>query len=127
MLSAGALVIGLAYMGFAAAPTLAVACVAALVGGVGNGVELPSLISLVQKLTPEHLHGRLMSAVESLTAVCVAIGLPLGGILVALSSPRLAFLIVGLGAAATSPILFRLSRATPQPASDGAVPSELPG
>ena len=47
---------------------------------------------------PEHLHGRLMGAVESLGALCVAIGLPLGGALVALSSPRTAFVIVGVGA-----------------------------
>ncbi len=71
MLSAGTLAIGLAYVGFAAAPSLALACVAALIGGVGNGVELPSLISLVQRLTPQHLHGRLMGAVESLTR-CVS-------------------------------------------------------
>ncbi len=97
MLSAGTFAIGLAYVGFAAAPSLGLACVAALIGGVGNGVELPSLISIVQRLTPQHLHGRLMGAVESLGALCLAIGLPLGGALVALSSPRVAFLVVGLG------------------------------
>ncbi len=52
MLSAGTLAVGLAYVGFAAAPTLGLACVAALIGGVGNGVEWPSLISLVQRLSP---------------------------------------------------------------------------
>ena len=40
----------LAYVGFAAAPSLGLACVAALLGGVGNGLEWPSLISLVQRL-----------------------------------------------------------------------------
>ena len=57
MLSAGTLVVGLGYLGFAAAPSLALACVAALVGGVGNGVELPSLNSLVQRLTPSACTG----------------------------------------------------------------------
>ncbi len=52
MLSAGTLCVGLAYLGFAAAPTLAIACAAALVGGVGNGVQWPSLLSAVQRLTP---------------------------------------------------------------------------
>ena len=79
------------------APSLALACVAALVGGIGNGVEWPSLISLVQRLTPQRLHGRMMGAVESLGALGLAIGLSLGGALVALSSPRVAFLVVGLG------------------------------
>jgi predicted MFS family arabinose efflux permease len=119
LLSAGTLAVGLAYVGLAAAPSLGFACVVAVFGGVGNGVELPSLTSLVQRLTPQHLHGRLMGAVESLAALCVAIGLPLGGILVALSSPRTAFLVVGLGAVATSVALHRLSQGEPKPAVDG--------
>jgi MFS family permease len=115
LLSGGTLAVALAYIGFALAPTLAVACVAALIGGAGNGIELPSLISLVQRLTPKNLHGRLMGAVESLSALCVAIGLPLGGALVALSSPRSAFAVVGLGAAVTSIALFGLSRGGLEP------------
>jgi MFS family permease len=84
MLSVGTLAAGLAYVGFAAAPSLLVACVAALIGGIGNGMEVPSLTSIVQRITPRHLHGRMMGAIESLVAVCIAIGLPLGGVLVAL-------------------------------------------
>ena len=110
MLSLGTLVVGLAYVGFALAPSLAFACVAALIGGIGNGVELPSLNSLVQKLTPQRLHGRLMGAVESLTALSLAIGLPLGGALVVLSSPRAGFLLIGLATTATAMALLRLAR-----------------
>ncbi len=76
MLSLGTFAIGAAYLGFAAAPSLAVACVAALAGGIGNGLQWPSLISIVQRITPQNLHGRLMGAVESLGALCTAIGLP---------------------------------------------------
>jgi hypothetical protein len=118
LLSAGTLAVGLAYIGFAAAPTLGLACVAALVGGIGNGVELPSLFSLVQRLSPQNLHGRLMGAVESLTALSVAIGLPLGGVLVVLSSPRTAFLVVGLGTVGAAVALLRISRKGPTPAVD---------
>jgi MFS family permease len=118
LLSAGTLAVGLAYVGFAAAPTLGLACVAALVGGIGNGVELPSLFSLVQRLSPQNLHGRLMGAVESLTALSVAIGLPLGGALVALSSSRAAFLVVGLGTVGASVALLRISRRGPVPVVD---------
>jgi hypothetical protein len=109
MLRVGTFAIGAAYVGFAAAPSLGLACVAALIGGVGNGLQWPSLISIVQRLTPEHLLGRLMGAVESLGAVCLAIGLSLGGALVALSSPRVAFLVVGLGAVLSTAALLRLS------------------
>ncbi len=110
ILSIGAFAIGLAYLGFAAAPSLALACLAALAGGVGNGLEVPSLMSLVQHLTPQSLHGRLMGAVESIDALCLAIGLPLGGALVAISSPRAAFLVVGVGGTAASLRLFYVSR-----------------
>lgn len=102
LLSAGAFAIGAAYLGFAAAPSLALACPAALVGGIGNGLQWPSLISIVQQLTPPKLLGRLMGAVESLGALCLALGLTFGGALVAASSTRIAFLVVGAGAVATT-------------------------
>jgi MFS family permease len=133
ILSAGTLAIGLAYVGFSAAPSLALACIAALVGGVGNGLQWPSLISVVQRLTPQHLHGRLMGAVESLGALCLAAGLLLGGILVAISSPRVAFLVVGLGATATTGVFLRLAPRGLIPNADKqtqgtpeATPDELP-
>jgi MFS family permease len=143
MLSAGALAIGLAYVGLSLAPSLGLACIAALLGGVGNGLQWPSLISVVQRLTPPELHGRLMGAVESLGAFCLAIGLLLGGALVALSSPRTAFLVVGLGATLTTAAFLRLAPRGPapvavdagiQPAAEGPasglhepLPDETPG
>ncbi len=108
MLSAGALAVGLAYLGWAAAPSLGTACAAGLLGGVGNGVQWAALISTVQRLTPQHLHGRMMGAVESLNAICPAIGLSLGGVLVAISSPRGALLVVGLGATLSTVAFVRL-------------------
>jgi MFS family permease len=102
MVSAGTLAVALAYVGFAAAPSLAPACAAALLGGIGNGLQWAPLVSAVQWLTPQHLHGRVMGALESIGALCPALGLALGGALVASSSPREAFLIVGSGAAFTT-------------------------
>lgn len=110
MLSMGTLAIGLADAGFALSPTLAVACGAAVLGGLGNGVELPALMSLVQQLAPSHMHGRLMGAVESLTACSIALGLLLGGALVALSSTRFAFGVVALATGAVAAALLRLGR-----------------
>jgi predicted MFS family arabinose efflux permease len=110
LLSIGTLAIGGAYLGFAAAPSLALACIAALLGGVGNGLQWPSLISIVQRATPQNLHGRLMGAVESLGSLSLAIGLPLGGALVALSSPRTAFVVVGFAAVAMAAALLLVSR-----------------
>jgi MFS family permease len=108
MLTGGTLLVGIAYLGFAAAPTLWIACAAAVLGGVGNGIQWPSLISAVQQLTPASLHGRLMSAVGSLNALCPAIGFILGGSLAALSSPRVAMAVPGVVATLATLAFLRL-------------------
>jgi len=108
LLSASTLAVGVAYLGWAIAPSLAVACLAGLVGGLGNGVQWAALISAVQRLTPESLHGRMMGAVESLGAICPGIGLSLGGAIAALSSPRAAFLVAGVGASLSTLAFVRL-------------------
>jgi len=102
MISAGTLAVALAYVGFGAAPSLSFACGASLVGGVGNGIQWAPLVSAVQQLTPHAFQGRVMGALESIGALCPALGLALGGALVALSTPRVAFFIVGAGAAFTT-------------------------
>jgi MFS family permease len=117
-LSAGIFALGAAFVGFAVAPSLPLAYLAAFIGGCGNGLDLPSLISLVQRLTPQSLHGRMMGAVESLGAVSLAVGLPLGGALVAVSSPRGAFLVLGIGTLLTSAAFVRLTIGGLEPARD---------
>ncbi len=109
MLTGGTLAMGLAYIAFSVAGSIEVACTAALLGGIGNGVEWASVISIVQRLTPPALQGRLMSAVESIGALSLALGLTLGGALVALSSPRTAFLVVGIGATTMTFAFLRLA------------------
>jgi len=108
-LSGGVGALGIAFLGFTLAPSLAPAYAAAFVGGAGNGLYVPSIISLVQRLTPESLHGRMIGAVESLGALSLAIALPLGGALVALSSPRTAFLILGVATLSVNAIYLRLA------------------
>jgi len=131
MLTAGTFAVGMAYVGFAAAPSLALAACAALLGGLGNGVQWASLIGTVQQLTPAHLHGRLMGTVESIGALCPLIGLPLSGLVLTLGSPRIAFLIFGLAAAGATTGFLRLwlgwraaaargEGATAAPASSGS-------
>lgn len=108
MLTGGTLLVGVAYLGFAIAPGLAVACAAAVVGGTGNGIQWPSLISAVQQLTPAALQGRLMSAVGSLNALCPALGFALGGSIAALASPRLAMVVAGIVATCATFAFMRL-------------------
>jgi len=134
MLTVGTLAMGLAYIAFSVAGSIGLASLAAVLGGVGNGVEWASVISLVQRLTPPALHGRLMSAVESIGALSLALGLALGGALVALSSPRIAFLTVGIGATAmTFPFLWLVLHGLDRPptgdaqTTDAGAPSAQPG
>jgi hypothetical protein len=130
MLTLGTLAVGLAYLGFAAAPTLAFAALAAIIGGAGNGVQWASLLGTVQLLTPERLRGRLMGGVESIGALCPLIGLPLSGLVMALSSPRITFLVFGSIIAITTVGFARLwvngaIRSTgPAGPSNSAVPSD---
>ncbi len=121
MLTLGTLAVGLAYIGFAAAPTLLVATAAAVLGGLGNGVQWAPLVSAVQRLTPGELQGRVMGALESIGALCPAIGLTLGGGLVAISSPRVAFVVVGVGAALTTIGFARIPLGSGPPVSDPPV------
>jgi MFS family permease len=102
LLVGGTLAIGCGYLGFAIAPTLALATLAAVVGGIGNGVQYAPVISGLQRLTPPSMQGRVMGLLESISAITPAMGLALGGALVALASPRFAFVVVGSGAALTA-------------------------
>jgi predicted MFS family arabinose efflux permease len=129
LLSAATLAVGVAYLGWALAPTLAVACAAGLIGGIGNGVQWPALISAVQRLTPEGLQGRLMGAVESMDAACAALGFVLAGVITTLTTSRTAFLVAGLGAT-LSTIAFvrmRLDTSPVPPAASADVPEAPSG
>ncbi|HEY1689986.1 MAG TPA: MFS transporter [Solirubrobacteraceae bacterium] len=130
MLTLGTLFVGLAYLGFAAAPTIAIACVAAVVGGVGNGIQWPALVSSVQRLTPSEMQGRLMGAIGSLGVLCPSLGFALGGTIAALSSTRIAMLVAGSVAslatlAFTRIALIDLGAEEPPPAA-GSPPRPMP-
>jgi predicted MFS family arabinose efflux permease len=116
MLVGGTFAIGAGYLGFAIAPTLAVASLAGVVGGIGNGVQYAPVISALQRLTPPHLQGRVLGLLESVSAVAPAFGLALGGILVATTDPRTAFVVVGIGAALTALLFARVRLADGLPA-----------
>lgn len=129
LLAGGTLLVGIAYLGFAAAPSFAPAAAAALVGGTGNGMQWPSLLSAVQQLTPSSLQGRLMSAVGSLNAICPAVGFLLGGALVALASTRLALIVAGAVATLATLAFARLplgsGSAQPAPAATPPAPAAV--
>jgi MFS family permease len=103
------LAVGAGYLGLAAAPTLAAACAASVLGGTGNGVQWVSTISAVQEMTVAGMQARVMSVLESIGAAMPGLGFILGGVIAATASPRTAFLIAGVGVfaivAVVTPIL----------------------
>jgi MFS family permease len=103
------LAVGAGYLGLAAAPNLALACAASVLGGAGNGVQWVSAISAVQELTVSGMQARVMAVLESIGAAMPGVGFALGGVIAAVVSPRASFLVAGLGVfaivAAMVPIL----------------------
>jgi MFS family permease len=91
------LAVGAGYLGLAVAPTLALACVASVIGGAGNGVQWVSMISAVQELTAPGMQARVMSVLESIGAAMPGVGFVLGGVVAAAVSPRATFAAAGLG------------------------------
>jgi MFS family permease len=91
------LAVGAGYLGLAAAPTLALACAVSVVGGAGNGVQWVTAISAVQELTAEAMQARVMSVLESIGAAMPGVGFAVGGVIAALVSPRMTFLVAGCG------------------------------
>ena len=104
------LAVGAGYLGLAAAPTLAVACLASVLGGAGNGIQWVAAISAVQELTAEAMQARVMSVLESIGAAMPGVGFALGGLIAALVSPRMTFLVAGAGVIAIVVVMAPLLR-----------------
>jgi MFS family permease len=91
------LAVGAGYLGLAAAPSLAFACAASVVGGAGNGVQWVSAISAVQELTVAGMQARVMSVLESIGAAMPGVGYLVGGLIASGGNPRTTFLVAGIG------------------------------
>ncbi len=89
--------IGVAYLGMAKADTLLVACLVSIVGGAGNGIQWISVVTALQEHTPVDYQARIVGLLESLGAAMPGVGYLLGGVLVAIGSPRTAYAVAGAG------------------------------
>jgi len=109
LLTISTLGVAVAYLGVAAAGLLWVACAFCFVGGTGNGVQWIALITAVQERTPSALQGRVMGVVESMGALCPAVGFSLGGAVAAIWDPRATFAMAGVAAALATCAFARLA------------------
>jgi MFS family permease len=89
--------IGVGYLGMSVAPEIVSACAAAVIGGVGNGVQWVSVVTAVQETASDAFQARIVGLLESVSAAAPGVGFVLGGVLTKLWSPRVAFLVAGAG------------------------------
>jgi MFS family permease len=127
LLMISTLAVGAGYLGLAAAPSLAIACVASLVGGSGNGVQWVTAISAVQELTAESMQARVMSVLESIGAAMPGVGFALGGLIAAMVSPRMTFLVAGVGVLGIVAVMAPLLKGKWQGNGEVSEPSTLDG
>ncbi len=89
--------IGLGYAGMGVSRSVALACAFSVVGGLGNGIQWVSVVTLLQEATPEDFQARVSGLLESVNAAAPALGYVAGGLLTALLSPPAAYLTAGGG------------------------------
>jgi len=92
---------GLTYSFFYWVPSVSLAIVMILIHGIGIPIITISRTSIIQKNTPNELHGRLFSMVHLAVVGMTAMSSALVGILASLLNIRIVFLIFGLGAVIT--------------------------
>jgi MFS family permease len=94
------LAVGAGYLGMAVAPSLGIACVAAVLGGTGNGVQWVTMVNTIQELTVASMQARVMSVLESIARATPAIGYLAGGLIASFAEPRATFFFAGAGVVA---------------------------
>jgi hypothetical protein len=77
-----------AYAVMGVAPSLAIACAGAAIGGAGNGIQWVAAATWVQRLAPRDAAARVAALLESVAVLAPGAGFLLGGVLVTLLSPR---------------------------------------
>jgi MFS family permease len=89
--------VGIGYLGMAAAPTLVVATAATVVGGLGNGVQWVVVVTAIQEAVRDDMQTRIAGFFEAVATGVPGLGFILGGVLTAALSPRVAFFVAGIG------------------------------
>ncbi len=91
------LVIGVGYLAMAASPSLALACLAAVLGGTGNGVQWVAVVTALQEAVDASMQARVAGVWEAVATAMPGLGFVIGGALTAAVSPRAAFAVSGAG------------------------------
>lgn len=97
LLAVSTVAIGCAYLGTGAAPTLAVACAASVVGGIGNGVQWVALVTAIQAFTANAYQARVVAMLEAIASAMPGIGFVIGGVVASVLDPRASYAVAGAG------------------------------
>jgi MFS family permease len=108
------------------APLIALVAVGQAIAGVGNAVDVVAMDTLVQQAVPRQMLGRVFGLVGTAAPAGHTLAFAAGGFLVEFTSPRIVFLIAGLGVLLVLvPVMLMLRRADtagPAPAPDDPSP-----
>jgi MFS family permease len=110
VMTLGAMALGVGFLVMGTAATLGVALVGAAVGGAGNGVEAVAQRTALQEQVTDEWMARVMSLNESVFQAIPGIGIVTGGVLTALTGPRAALIVGGIGALAVSGAIWAMLR-----------------
>jgi predicted MFS family arabinose efflux permease len=122
LLPVSAAAMGAAYLTLAVAPTVPVAALGCLVGGVGNGAYYLSVVQAIQERVEEPFQARVMSLLESVNAGSYGIGFVIGGAVTAVADVRLAFAVAATGVLLSAVAIRRFLRRHAAPAAEVARP-----
>ncbi|MDO9353402.1 MAG: MFS transporter [Solirubrobacteraceae bacterium] len=87
---------GLGYVGLGLAPSITIACLVAVVGGIGNGMDWVAIVTLVQRAAPRGREAWAATRLEAVATAGPGLGVLAGGILADAVSPRASIVIPGL-------------------------------
>jgi MFS family permease len=100
LLLVGWLLSALSSLATGLAPNPAVAAGAQSLGGLANGVENVASATLIQERAPREMLGRVIGLFGTAASAGSALAYILAGVLLDVTSPRVAFIVGGLGALA---------------------------
>jgi predicted MFS family arabinose efflux permease len=100
LIAGGAAALGVGFVVMAVAPSLVVAVIGSALAGSGNGVESVAARTAIQERTPDRWMALVMGLNESITQAAPGVGIVLGGLIAALTGPRVAFAVAGAGSLA---------------------------
>jgi MFS family permease len=94
----GWLLSGISALTTGLAPNPGFAAGAQSIGGLGNGIENVASATLIQERVPREMLGRVIGLFGTAAYAGSAVAYSLAGVLLDLTSPRITFIVGGLGA-----------------------------